>query len=159
MSYFAPSTSSLQSMERIGQSAIRSEQRYASFFCYAQWLMSPHGLRNSLCNTSIHILDDDSLLHVFYLYRPSLLGEDQDDTRLFGREQGWACRHRPPSYVAQRFLVDAALGRDASLRIFAVMNDQFQLRNSILFNKSPPFPFIFVTRFFFLLALLLLIDE
>ena len=28
---------------------------------------------------SINILDDDSLLHVFYLYRPFLSGEDQDD--------------------------------------------------------------------------------
>jgi hypothetical protein len=28
---------------------------------------------------SIHILDDDSLLHVFYVYRPFLSGEDQDD--------------------------------------------------------------------------------
>ena len=34
---------------------------------------------------SIHILDDDSLLHVFYLYRPFLSGEDQDDhARLAG---------------------------------------------------------------------------
>jgi hypothetical protein len=31
------------------------------------------------------MLDDDSLLHVFYLYRPFLSGEDQDDdARLFG---------------------------------------------------------------------------
>jgi hypothetical protein len=34
--------------------------------------------------TSIHILDDDSLLHVFYLYRPPLLGEDEEDARLWG---------------------------------------------------------------------------
>ena len=34
---------------------------------------------------SIHMLDDDSLLHVFYLYRPFLSGEDQDDdARLLG---------------------------------------------------------------------------
>ena len=34
---------------------------------------------------SIHMLDDDSLLHVFYLYRPFLSGEDQDDNvRLLG---------------------------------------------------------------------------
>ena len=34
---------------------------------------------------SIHMLDDDSLLHVFYLYRPFLSGEDQDDrARLAG---------------------------------------------------------------------------
>ena len=39
---------------------------------------------------SIHILDDDSLLHVFFLYRPFLLGEDQDDTaRLWGGRGGW----------------------------------------------------------------------
>ena len=34
---------------------------------------------------SIHMLDDDSLLHVFYLYCPFLSGEDQDDdARIFG---------------------------------------------------------------------------
>ena len=34
---------------------------------------------------SIHMLDDDSLLHVFYLYRPFLSGEDQDNNaRLMG---------------------------------------------------------------------------
>jgi hypothetical protein len=39
---------------------------------------------------SIHILDDDSLLHVFYLYRPFLLGEDQDnDAYLWGGNEGW----------------------------------------------------------------------
>jgi hypothetical protein len=32
---------------------------------------------------SIHILDDDSLLHVFYLYRPFLLGEDGDELARF----------------------------------------------------------------------------
>ena len=46
---------------------------------------------NSPRTTSIHILDDDSLLHVFYLYQPFLLGEDQDaGARLFGGGQGWA---------------------------------------------------------------------
>src|ERR1700761_6650612 len=40
--------------------------------------------------TSIHILDDDSLLHVFNLYRPFLLGEDEDDdARLWGGEGNW----------------------------------------------------------------------
>jgi hypothetical protein len=34
---------------------------------------------------SIHILDDDSLLHGFNFYRPILLGEDQDGSaRLYG---------------------------------------------------------------------------
>ena len=40
---------------------------------------------------SIHILDDDSLLHIFYLYRPFLLGEDEDNgaRRLWGGDEGW----------------------------------------------------------------------
>ena len=43
---------------------------------------------------SIHILDDDSLLHIFYLYRPFILGEDEDhlnngDSRLWGGNEGW----------------------------------------------------------------------
>ena len=32
---------------------------------------------NSLHTVLIHILDDDSLLNVFYLYRPFFLGEDE----------------------------------------------------------------------------------
>jgi hypothetical protein len=45
---------------------------------------------NSARTASIHVLDDDSLLHVFYLYRPFLLGEDQDDdARLKGGGQLW----------------------------------------------------------------------
>jgi hypothetical protein len=38
---------------------------------------------NSPRTGSIHILDDDSLLHVFYLYRPFLSGEDEDDNARF----------------------------------------------------------------------------
>lgn len=33
---------------------------------------------NSPLTASIHILDDDSLLHIFHLYRPFLFGEDED---------------------------------------------------------------------------------
>ena len=48
-------------------------------------------MRNSPLTASIHMLDDDSLLNVFYLYRPFLLGEDDDDedNRLFGGNGGW----------------------------------------------------------------------
>ena len=48
-------------------------------------------MRNSLLNASIHIIDDDSLLNVFYLYRPFLLGEDDDDeyNRLVGGKGQW----------------------------------------------------------------------
>ena len=47
---------------------------------------SPH----STSTSSIHILDDDSLLHVFYLYRPFLLGEDEGEAdRLYGGTRDW----------------------------------------------------------------------
>ena len=72
-------TSSLQSTERIGQGAISGEsqrQRYVLFSCYPYWLVST---RHGPWTASIHIFDDDSLLHVFHLYRPFLLGEDRDD--------------------------------------------------------------------------------
>jgi hypothetical protein len=49
---------------------------------------------NSPHTASIDILDDDSLLNIFYLYRPFLLGEDDDDeARLFGGNEGWVRGH------------------------------------------------------------------
>jgi hypothetical protein len=45
---------------------------------------------NSPFTPSIHILDDDSLLNVFYLYQPFLLGEDGDECELvIGGDKGW----------------------------------------------------------------------
>ena len=45
---------------------------------------------NSSRIASIHVLDDNSLLHVFDLYRPFLLGEDEDDcARLKGGQRLW----------------------------------------------------------------------
>jgi hypothetical protein len=42
-------------------------------------------LGNRPLTTSIHILDDDSLLNVFHLYRPAILdGDEDDDVRAFG---------------------------------------------------------------------------
>jgi hypothetical protein len=48
-------------------------------------------MHNSPLNASIHIIDDDSLLNVFYLYRPFLLGEEDDneDDRVFGGKGRW----------------------------------------------------------------------
>ncbi|KAI0285883.1 hypothetical protein BGY98DRAFT_943855 [Russula aff. rugulosa BPL654] len=60
MSYLAY-TSSLQSTERVGQGPIRSEPR-----------------RQRSHTTSIHILDDYSLLNVFYHYRSAVINEDED---------------------------------------------------------------------------------
>ena len=43
------------------------------------------GQLSTCCVDYSNILDDDSLLNTFYLYRPFLLGEDQDeDARLMG---------------------------------------------------------------------------
>ena len=45
---------------------------------------------NSQHVVPIHILDDDSLLNIFYLYRPNFLGEDEDDLhRLTGGRELW----------------------------------------------------------------------
>jgi hypothetical protein len=89
-------TSRVQSTGNIGQGATSGEsqlQRYASFPCYVYCLVSKHGHGNSPHSTStssIHILDDDSLLHVFYLYRPFLLGEDEGEAdRLYGGTRDW----------------------------------------------------------------------
>ena len=47
-------------------------------------------MSNRRRSASIDMLDDDSLLHVFYLYRPFLSGEDQDDNaRLMGGNEIW----------------------------------------------------------------------
>ena len=41
----------------------------------------------------IHILDDDSLLNVFHLYRPFLFRKDEDDdNQLLEEDGGWALR-------------------------------------------------------------------
>jgi hypothetical protein len=77
MSYLSPSTSSFQSTERISQRAMSSEsqrQRYCGIYPVTLtilWVNIIH--RNSLHATSVHILDDDSLLNIFHLYRPFIL--------------------------------------------------------------------------------------
>ena len=70
---------------------------------------------------SIHILDDDSLLHVIHLYRPFLLGEDEDDNaRLLGGRGQWV-RGRwwyTLTHVCQRwrnFILRSASYLDVSL--------------------------------------------
>ena len=51
-------------------------------------------MSNSPDTALIHILDDDSLLNVFHLYRPFLLGEDEDDdNRLLGGLGRWVREH------------------------------------------------------------------
>ena len=49
---------------------------------------------NSPRTSSIHVLDDDSLLHVFYLYRPPFLAESEDDKDRFWGGTGLWVRGR-----------------------------------------------------------------
>ena len=69
--------------ETIGQGAISgvSQQlRYALFSSYEYWLICLITLMwSSPLTASIHILDNDSLLSVFHLYRPFILVEDEDE--------------------------------------------------------------------------------
>ena len=66
-----------QSTGRVVQGTISGEsqrQRYATFSYYTYWLVN--NMDNSRRTVLIHILDDDSLLHVFYLYQPLFRDED-----------------------------------------------------------------------------------
>jgi hypothetical protein len=86
MSHLELSTS-LQSTEKC-----ESQRRRYAFRCHHDAhqlvVILPRG--NSPHTVSIDILDDDSLLNMFYLYRPFLFGEDEDDeTSLLGGDEGW----------------------------------------------------------------------
>jgi hypothetical protein len=63
-------------------------------------------MNNSPRVASIHILDDDSLLHVFCQCRPFILGEDEDEsTRLYGGGRIWIGGRwwYRPAHVCQRW--------------------------------------------------------
>ena len=81
MSYPAPSTSTLQSTERIGQSVIARQsqpQRYVSFYYISLRTVNMAGFMGNsphTTSTSAHILDDYSL-NIFYVYRLFLLSKD-----------------------------------------------------------------------------------
>ena len=92
MSYLAPSTSSFQFTERISQGAVSGEsqqqKRCASLSCLSLSAYEYTWPAGNSPYTTIHILDDYSLLNIFYLYRPFLLREDQDiNTRFRGGER------------------------------------------------------------------------
>ena len=89
---------------------------------------------------SIHILDDDCLLHVFQLYRPFLLGEDDDDDRrLFGGESGWV-RGRwwyRLAHVCQRWR-NVILGSASYLDLSLVCTYDTPVADML--GHSPPLP-------------------
>ena len=99
-------------------------------------------MSNSPLSASIHVLDDDSLLNVFYFYRPFLLGEDDDDYgRLIGGEDGWA-RGRwwyTLAHVCQRWR-NIVLGSPTYLGVFLVCTNGTPVVDML--EHSPPFPLV-----------------
>ena len=92
--------------------------------------------------TSIHILDDDSLLNVFYFYRPFLLGEDDDDdSRLIGGVGRWV-RGRwwyKLAHVCQRWR-NLVLGSAAYLGVSLVCTKGTRVADMLA--HSPPLPLV-----------------
>ena len=95
---------------------------------------------NSSLNASIHILDDDSLLNVFHLYRPFLLGEDEDEyARLRGGSENWD-RGRwwyKLSHVCQRWR-RVILGSASYLGVSLVCTNGTPVADMLA--HSPPLP-------------------
>ena len=99
-------------------------------------------MSNSPYTTSIHILDDYSLLNIFYLYRPFLLGEDEDDEdRLDGGSRGWAGEHWwfKLAHVCQRWR-HLILGSASYLGLCLVCTYGTPLADMLA--HSPPLPLV-----------------
>ena len=97
---------------------------------------------NSLHTASIHILDDYSLLHVFYLYRPFILGEDEDETdRLYGGTGDWIHGRwwYKPAHVCQRWR-NIILGSASYLGLSLVCTYGTPVADMLA--HSPPLPLI-----------------
>jgi hypothetical protein len=97
---------------------------------------------NSSLTASIHILDDDSLLNIFYLYQPFLLGEDGDEAgRLIGGMEGWD-RGRwwyKLSHVCQRWR-RVILGSASYLGVSLVCTNGTPVADMLA--HSPPLPIV-----------------
>ena len=89
--------------------------------------------------TSIHILDDYSLLNIFYLYRPFILGEDIN-IRFAGGEdwvgERWWYRI---AHVCQRWR-SLILGSASHLGLFLVCTHGTPVANMLA--HSPPLPLV-----------------
>ena len=97
---------------------------------------------NSPRTASIHILDDDSLLHVFYLYRPFLSGEDQDDNARRRGGDEMETRGRwwyKPAQVCQRWR-NIIFGSASYLGLFLVCTYGTPVADMLA--HSPPLPLI-----------------
>ena len=97
---------------------------------------------NSPYTTSIHILDDDSLLNIFHLYRPFLLGEeDQDIIMRFEGGRQWVGEHwwYRLIHVCQRWR-NIILGSASYLGLCLVCTDGTPVADML--THSPPLPLV-----------------
>jgi hypothetical protein len=141
-------STSLQSTERLGQDAKSGKsqrQRYAlsAFTVIACQLVLTMGLLRGNSphndNAAIDILDDDSLLNIFYLYRPFLLGEDDnDEARLFGGFERWERGHwwYKLAHVCQRWR-NLMLGSASYLGLYLVCTKGSPVAD-MLAHSPPP---------------------
>src|SRR6266403_83087 len=95
---------------------------------------------NSPHTTSIHILDDDSLLNIFYLYRPYFLCEEMEgNDRLHGGKQQWVGGRwwYRLAHVCQRWRI-LILGSASYLHLSLVCSNGTPVANMLA--HSPPLP-------------------
>jgi hypothetical protein len=95
---------------------------------------------NSPHVVSIHVLDDDSLLNIFYLYRPIFLGEGEDDYyRLYGGGKLWVQGRwwYGLAHVCQRWR-NLTLGSASHLGLSLVCTNGTPVENMLA--HSPPLP-------------------
>ena len=96
---------------------------------------------NSPHTPSIHILDDYSILHIFYLYRPAMLGEGEDDYVRLRGGQGWD-RERwwyRLAHVCQRWR-NIILGSASYLKLCLVCT--YGTPVATMLERSPPLPIV-----------------
>jgi hypothetical protein len=141
MSHLAPSSSiqstKTSSHEPQGRRYVRS---------VLQLLLISLGLNmtrgNSPHSVSIHILDDYSLLKIFYVYRPLILGEDEDDEyRLSGGSPRWDLEHWwfRLTHVCQRWRA-LILGSPTYLDLCLVCTHGTPVMDMLA--HSPPLPLV-----------------
>src|SRR5713101_7503145 len=95
---------------------------------------------NSLHVVSVHILDDDSLLNIFYLYRPFFLGEDEKDlNHLRGGRKLWdrGCWWYRLAHVCPRWR-NLILGSASYLGLSLVCTNGTPVETMLA--HSPPLP-------------------
>jgi hypothetical protein len=116
------------------------------FTGFSVTLPRPGNMGNSPRTTSIHVLDDDSLLHVFHLYQPFLLGEDQDDNARLEGGRGWVGGRWwfKLAHVCQRWR-NVILGKASYLGLSLVCTKGTPVADMLA--HSPPLPLVIDYKF------------